>query len=294
MLLLIGVIAGALVPLQTIANSRLSRSTGTALSASLVSFSVGTVALFIVTLMMGALPNLSEVSAQPPWMLTGGALGVIALSGNILLFPKLGAVQTVILPISGQIIAGMIIDNFGLFDAPVLPADPTRILGASVVMLGVLACVWRPKSSGQERHLPLQIAGIGFGMCLAAQSAINGQLGMSLDTPISAALISFAVGTATLLVINIGLRWRPNLWITQNTQPLWMWTGGLLGAIFVSTNALLAPRIGTGLTVLATLSGMMLASVLIDRARGAKVNARQIAGLATVIAGVSLLTLGNS
>lgn len=128
-------------------------------------------------------------------------------------------------------------------------------------------------------------------MCIAAQSAINGQLGKHLGTPISAALISFAVGTATLIAINISLKWRPNMWKPQKTQPLWMWTGGILGAIFVTTNALLAPRIGTGLTVLTTLSGMMLASVLIDKARGANISGRQIAGLGALIAGVSLIHL---
>lgn len=291
MLLILGIIVGALVPLQTIANTRLSLSTSTALSASLVSFTVGTIALLITTLSMGALPKLSELTNQPPWMLIGGALGVIGLSGNILLFPKLGAVQTVVLPISGQIIAGMIIDNYGFFNAPILPTDTTRVLGTGVVMLGVLACVWQPPRKGQQHHLPLQLAGIGFGMCIAAQSAINGQLGKHLGTPISAALISFAVGTATLIAINISLKWRPNMWKPQKTQPLWMWTGGILGAIFVTTNALLAPRIGTGLTVLTTLSGMMLASVLIDKARGANISGRQIAGLGALIAGVSLIHL---
>ena len=54
-------------------------------------------------------------STEPWWIWIGGALGVIYLTGNIVLFPKLGSVQTVIMPILGQIVMSMLIDNFGWF-----------------------------------------------------------------------------------------------------------------------------------------------------------------------------------
>ncbi|GGG72293.1 DMT family transporter [Corynebacterium pelargi] len=294
MLIAIGILAGAIVPIQTIANTRLSRTTGTALSASLLSFSVGTIALLIITSITGTLPQLHQVLAQPPSTLIGGALGVIALSGNIILYPKLGAIQTVVLPICGQIIAGLLIDSFGLFDAPIIPPNFLRILGAAVVLIGVIACVWRPNTTSAKHHLPLQLAGIGFGMCLAAQSAINGQLGRSLGSALSAALVSFVVGTATLTLVNCYPRWRPNLWITRPLGPWWMWIGGICGASFVSVNALLAPQIGTGLTVMAALGGMMAASVVVDWVRGARVTGMQVLGLLLLAAGVSLLTFGKS
>ncbi|AZA08653.1 DMT family transporter [Corynebacterium pseudopelargi] len=294
MLIAIGILAGAIVPIQTIANTRLSRSTGTALSASLLSFSVGSIALLAITTLTGTLPHLDQILAQPSWTLIGGALGVIALSGNIVLYPKLGAIQTVVLPICGQIIAGLLIDSFGLFNAPLIPPNFLRILGAVVVLGGVIACVWRPNVSNTHHHLPLQLAGVGFGMCLATQSAINGQLGRGLGSALSAALVSFVVGTATLVLVNCWPRWRPNLWITRLKGPWWMWIGGICGASFVSANALLAPQIGTGLTVMAALGGMMAASVVVDWVRGARVTGVQVLGLLLLAAGVSLLTLGKS
>lgn len=39
------------------------------------------------------------------------------LTSNVLLFPRLGAVQTVILPILGRILMGTLIDSFGWFHA---------------------------------------------------------------------------------------------------------------------------------------------------------------------------------
>ena len=64
-----------------------------------------------------------------------------------------------------------------------------------------------------------------------------------------------------------------------------------MGAMFVFGNAALVPQIGTGLTVVATLLGSMLGSVLIDRLRGARVAMRQVAGIAVILVGVILIRL---
>lgn len=73
--------------------------------------------------------------------LAGWAVGVVYLTGNILLFPKLGSVQTVIMPVLGQILAGLLIDNFGWFDSPQSTLTMTRFLGAILVLAGVIITV---------------------------------------------------------------------------------------------------------------------------------------------------------
>lgn len=104
--------------------------------------------------------------------------------------------------------------------------------------------------------------------------------------------MSFTIGVSALVILNTILRWRPRIERPEGkANPWWMWVGGVLGALFVFGNAALVPQIGTGLTVVATLLGSMLGSVLIDRMRGARVELRQIIGVAVILMGVILIRL---
>lgn len=46
--------------------------------------------------------------------------------------------QTLVLPILGQVVMGLFIDRFGLFGAPVLQVPWARVLGAVVVLAGIV------------------------------------------------------------------------------------------------------------------------------------------------------------
>lgn len=50
---LLGIFSGLITPVQTAVNTRLGRSIGSPLRASLVSFSVGLIAMLTLTLLLG-------------------------------------------------------------------------------------------------------------------------------------------------------------------------------------------------------------------------------------------------
>jgi len=75
------------------------------------------------------------IAAAPPWILFGGAFAVVFVTGNVLLMPRLGAVQKVILPALGQIIMGTLIDTFGWFESAQKAMSPLRILGVALVFV---------------------------------------------------------------------------------------------------------------------------------------------------------------
>ncbi|GAB3703490.1 DMT family transporter [Corynebacterium nasicanis] len=299
---LFGVFVGTVMPIQTSANSRLRRSVGSPFLASLVSFAVGFLALLLAVLLIDAhLPPLSQATGMPVWIWSGGILGVVVLTGNIFLFPRLGSVQTVVLPITGQVMMGLLIDHLGLFHAPVHRLDAVRVLGALLLVAGVLGTMLRPGqalSGGHSSGWSLwawRAAGVVFGMFSAAQTAINGQLGVVFGSALGAALVSFAFGVVTLLFINLALRNRWRLDVSAG-NPWWMWIGGFLGATFVFGNAFLSPVLGTGLTVMTILLGLMAGSLLIDHfgllgAHRRRVTLLQALGLALMVAGVGVIRL---
>lgn len=305
---LFGVLAGAMLPLQTSVNTRLRMSVGSPLLASFYSFSVGTLALIVATLVATGqvFPALGLSAGSPWWTYVGGVLGVFVLTGNILLFPRLGGVQTVVLPIAGQVLMGLAIDAFGLFDSTVVPLSVTRVIGAFAVLLGVLCVVdvfRHPAKSPDSRQgdpgLWLwRIMGVIMGMAAATQTAVNGQLGQALGSAVPAALFSFATGAAALLLLVLLTRtpFRFRVPEGQERNPAWMWIGGVLGSILVFAGAFLAPVIGTGATVVVLLLGMMTGSVLIDTfglfdSPRRRPQWPQVLGLAAIISGVVLIRI---
>ena len=141
--LLIIFILGALTPVQTSANSRLRQSVMSPLFASLVSFFVGTLCLIAATLIQkGTLAIEQNAFATLPWWSwLGGVCGLYGLMDNIVIFPKLGSVQTALMPMLGQIGMGMFIDTFGWFGSHTYPFTWLRAAAIVLIMAGVCMVV---------------------------------------------------------------------------------------------------------------------------------------------------------
>ncbi len=307
--IIIGLVIGVGLPIQTSINSRLKRSVGSPFMASLISFTFGTVFLALITLFKDKTLFFSVklLSDQPAWLWLGGIFGVIYLTSNILLFPKLGSVQTVIMPILGQIIMGLLIDNFGLFGSLSKPLSVTRLLGALLVLVGVIGAVSingiiekrhnriLEKTQEQKSLIVWRLTGVIAGMLSASQTAINGHLGIVLHSTVKAAFISFFVGVITLLIIVLILHPKFQLKRDNNKHnPWWMWIGGVIGAIFVLGNVYLVPIIGTGLAVVIVLVGLMIGSLLIDQfglfdSKRNPITLAQVLSLLVMIVGVTII-----
>ena len=140
--------------------------------------------------------------------------------------------------------------------------------------------------------LTLLIAVVGSG--LAVQAAANARLGAALQAPVAGALWNFVLGALALaLVTASGVFGRPTL-THAGAVPWWAWTGGLLGALFVTTAIIAVPRIGTTATFAAIVCGQFAGAVLIDThgwlgVEPIPLNASRVIGVALLIAGVVLV-----
>jgi len=100
--------AGLLVILSRQVNGRLSLST-TPLISSFWNHFVGFVFLTVLGLARGGLipDNIAEI---PWWVYTGGALGVVFVASGSWLITRIGAVNSTLLVISGQMVSGVLFD----------------------------------------------------------------------------------------------------------------------------------------------------------------------------------------
>ena len=76
--------------------------------------------------------------------------------------------------------------------------------------------------------------------------------------------------------------------------PWWAWTGGCLGAFFVLSSLVLAPKLGAAAFVATTIVGTMAASLVIDHFglivfRPQPVTILRLVGAALVVAGMIMI-----
>ena len=133
-------LAGILLATQSAINSQLAKGLGGApIFAALFSFLVGSLCLLVVAAAKGQLAApWAQLPQQAPWQLIGGALGAFLVFSSVFLAPKIGLAHMLLWIILGQLIAGMIIDHWGLLQMPVRPVSLWRLLGIGIVGFGVL------------------------------------------------------------------------------------------------------------------------------------------------------------
>ena len=311
MSIILGFLAGVGLPIQTSVNTRLRKKVGSPYNASFVSFIVALLFLSALLLITGQGLHIpfAKLLNEPAWIWIGGICGLVFLSGNILLFAKLGGVQTVVLPVLGQILTGLIIDNFGLFYSQKAPLSVFRIIGAVSVITGVVlvslakenktASEKQPKSESASLWL-WRAFGIFIGMLSATQIAANGYLGKVVGSPIKASAISFTVGIIFLTIICIVLYLKKGKSESKKSKsekdPWWMWIGGILGGLYILANIYLSRIVGTGMTVIILLIGSTTGGILVDHfgmfeSPKKTINVQKILGVLIMVLGAAAIKL---
>lgn len=139
--LIVGFVFGFAPPLQTTINSGLSQQMHSSLFASLISFTVGTIALFILTLIFNRSLKIKitqpDIGQIKPLYFIGGILGVVFVTSNIILMPFLGAALTTIIAMLGQMLMGVIIDHFGL-GVHKSPITLRKFSGLIAIAIGII------------------------------------------------------------------------------------------------------------------------------------------------------------
>jgi len=132
------------------------------------------------------------------------------------------------------------------------------------------------------------------GVFVTIQAGVNTQLRTSIDNPIGAAFISFLGGTLVLaLALMLFKQPLPTLQ-TLSTVAWYKYTGGLLGATFVTIAILSAPKIGVSNMAVLIIAGQLITAVYFDHLgfMGFKVNEitlTKLLGLLSVVLGAYLI-----
>jgi transporter family-2 protein len=141
--IIIGLLAGCLLGTQPSVNGQLGRHLEHPLQASLISFASGTAILLLLSLFSGNFPPVFTTSPRdlPWWIWFGGAIGVVLVTTSLILVPRVGSLPWFAAVMTGQTVAALILDHYGLLGNPRAQASPLRLLGAGLLIAGVLVIV---------------------------------------------------------------------------------------------------------------------------------------------------------
>ena len=127
--------AGMSNAFQAPINAALSKFTGV-FESSCISFAVGALSLFIVSLIVGK-GNFLNLIQAPPYLWFGGLLGAVLVTSMLFTVTRVGAAVTISSVITGQMIAALVIDQIGFLGVPKNPLDVYRLGGILFLMVGI-------------------------------------------------------------------------------------------------------------------------------------------------------------
>jgi len=137
------------------------------------------------------------------------------------------------------------------------------------------------------------IAVVLGGAATALQAPTNAKMMGAVGSPVNAAFVSFAVGTAALGILAVMMQTKPDIAAARGL-PWYAWVGGLYGATFVVAAAWGVPRLGVATTIILMVAGQLLLSVVLDHfgALGMPkqpISWGRVAGVGLVLAGVLMV-----
>ena len=104
----------------------------------------------------------------------------------------------------------------------------------------------------------------GAGVVLIVQVGVNVALRAAVGNPVMAALISFVIGSAALLLFLLLARAPWPARAQLSAAPAWAWLGGLLGAFYVVSTIVVGPRVGAAALLALIVLGQLVTSLLVD------------------------------
>jgi bacterial/archaeal transporter family-2 protein len=131
-------IAGGLTAIQAPTNAMLAKAGGSAVLAALISFTVGTIGLLVAWILSGNRPGTSAFAGLPWYAWIGGLYGATFVAVAAYAAPRIGLASLITIGIAGQIAMALWLDHLGALGLPREPVNLGRIIGALLVVSGVI------------------------------------------------------------------------------------------------------------------------------------------------------------
>lgn len=131
-------VVGALIPVQAASNAALSQSINSVAGSALVLFSIGLLCVLMVLALNSEIrPSFDALSKAPYYAYFGGFIVATYVLSITWLAPRMGIGNAICFIVTGQILAAVTIDHFGLMGAMVQQISWQRVLGVMLMIGGL-------------------------------------------------------------------------------------------------------------------------------------------------------------
>ncbi|MEM1130796.1 MAG: DMT family transporter [Pseudomonadota bacterium] len=124
------------IPTLAALNANLGQRIGSPAAAATILFVVAFLCALAATLLT-APQALQRIAGHPPYLYLAGTLVAFYVLSVTWIAPQFGIGNAIFFVLLGQLVAAALIDQFGLFGAPVTPVSLTRLAGIVVMAFGV-------------------------------------------------------------------------------------------------------------------------------------------------------------
>lgn len=139
--ILIALLSGALMSIQGVFNTQVTKQTGLWVSTGWVQLSA-----FAVCIAAWLFTGRSSVSAllevSPKYMLLGGVIGAFITVTVIQSMSALGPARSVMLIVISQLIIAYVIELLGIFGVDKQPLEWRKVIGMAVSIAGIIIFKW--------------------------------------------------------------------------------------------------------------------------------------------------------
>lgn len=136
--IILALVAGAFLPIQAGLNTRLGKSIESPVYASMISFVVGALAVFLYILLTRQQVSWEGFKTAPSYTWLAGVLGAFYVTVVVLAFPRIGPALTFGLIVAGQMIMALLLDQFNILVAQQHSINIGRIIGIVLIVAGVV------------------------------------------------------------------------------------------------------------------------------------------------------------
>jgi transporter family-2 protein len=111
----------------------------------------------------------------------------------------------------------------------------------------------------------LYVLALAAGMFSALQSTVNTRLAQYVGGPIMSSTISVIITTISLVLVVLIARTPMPVAATLSTAPWWAWTGGAIGAAFLTTVIYSIQGLGVASAISLVIAGQIVTSIVMDQ-----------------------------
>lgn len=138
----IALLSGALMSVQGVFNTQVTKTTGMWVSNAWVQLSAFALC-FVMWLVMGRDSVATIAKVEPRYMLLGGVIGAGITWSVIKSMGQLGPAKAALLIVMSQLTVAYLIELFGMFGVEKTPFSWRKVIGMGIAILGTAIFQWK-------------------------------------------------------------------------------------------------------------------------------------------------------